>query len=351
MINSKPAGKRGTETQLLSYPAWGYQLESGNWRLNLSGFVWLTPVIFTRRQKMMIRMLGNVMKASPEEMLGDVFQGRVTPFMAEADKRRNITATIAGQGFSLRKKTRGNGHFRNWLIVPSELVEQAKATANGGSLIVPITLSVDGEEASDQVDARLLPNRGLSIVSDIDDTIKHSGVGDRRELLNNTFIRDFRCVEGMAETYQTWEKSGAEFHYVSSSPWQLFEPLLELQRDFDLPIGTMHLRNFRLRDQLLKKLIIRRQGKRLAIQRLLKCFPQRDFVLVGDSGEKDPEIYLKICKRNPGRIKGLFIRDLEHRPMEEDLFFAIKDEMGDSPCSRFSTGADLQKIGGEIFSD
>ena len=112
----------------------------------------------------------------------------------------------------------------------------------------------------------------------------------------------------------------------------------------------MHLRNFRLRDQLFKKLIIRRQGKRLAIQRLLKCYPQRDFVLVGDSGEKDPEIYLKICKRNPGRIKGLFIRDLEHRPMEDELFNAIRDEMGPHPCSRFTAGSDLLQLGSELFS-
>ena len=350
MINLKPVNKRETETQLMSYPAWGYQLASGNWRLNLSGVAWLSPVVFTRRQKMMIRMLGNVMKVSPEEMECDVFQNRITPFMAEAGKRRSITATIAGQGFSLRKKTRGNGHFRNWLIVPSELVEKAQSDADVANRSLPITLSLNGDEAIDQVNARLLPHHGLSIVSDIDDTVKDSAVGDRRELLNNTFIRKFRCVDGMAETYQSWAKTGAEFHYVSSSPWQLFEPLVELQRNFDLPVGTMHLRNFRLRDQLFKKLIIRRQGKRLAIQRLLKCYPQRDFVLVGDSGEKDPEIYLKICKRNPGRIKGLFIRDLEHRPMEDELFNAIRDEMGPHPCSRFSEGSDLLELGSELFS-
>jgi len=352
MINLKPGGKRGSQTQLQTYPAWGYQLESGNWRLNLSGFAWLSPVVFTRRQKMMIRMLGKVMKASPNEMECDVFRNRVTPFMAEADKRRRITATIGGQGFTLRKKTRGNGHFRNWLIVPSELVKRAQSDSAIGSQILPITLSVEGDEdhASDVVNARLLPHRGLSIVSDIDDTVKDSDVGDRRELLNNTFIREFRCVDGMPETFRTWADAGAEFHYVSSSPWQLFEPLVELQENFELPTGTMHLRNFRLRDQLFKKLKMRRQGKRLAIQTLLKCYPERDFVLVGDSGEKDPEIYLKICKRNPGRIKGLFIRDLEHRPMDDDLFRDIESAMGSNLCSRFKSGEDLRETGAELFA-
>ena len=111
----------------------------------------------------------------------------------------------------------------------------------------------------------------------------------------------------------------------------------------------MHLRNFRLRDQLFKKLIIRRQGKRLAIQRLLKCYPQRDFVLVGDSGEKDPEIYLKICKRNPGRIKGLFIRDLEHRPMDGELLQKVQLAMGKNICSTFTNGSELRDLGAELF--
>lgn len=344
MIKIKPGMKREQITELLGYPAWGYQLESGNWRINLSGVTWLSPVVFTRRQKMMIRMLGNVMKASPEQLECDVFQQRIAPFMAEADKRRRIIATIGGQGFALQKKTQGNGHFRNWLIVPSEIISKASAS------ILPIELSVDGEPASHSVNARLLSTRGLSVVSDIDDTVKESDVGDRRELLNNTFIREFRCVKGMAETYRNWSAGGAEFHYVSSSPWQLFEPLLQLQQNSDLPEGTMHLRNFRLRDQLFKKLSLRRQGKRVAIQSLLSCFPERDFVLVGDSGEKDPEIYLKICQRNPGRIKGLFIRDLDHRPMSDELFSAIESEIPGNKFARFRDGSDLKTLGAELFS-
>ena len=351
MINIKPVGRRESQTQLQSYPAWGYQLESGNWRLNLSGFAWLSPVVFTRRQKMMIRMLGNVMKASPEDMECEIFRDRVSPFMAEADKRRKITATIGGQEFALRKRTRGNGHFRNWLIVPSELVQRAQANAETASQILPITLSVDGddEHASDVVNARLLPHQGVSIVSDIDDTVKDSDVLDRRELLNNTFIREFRCVDGMPEAFRSWADAGAEFHYVSSSPWQLFEPLVELQENYELPVGTMHLRNFRLRDQLFKKLKMRRQGKQRAIQTLLKCYPDRKFILVGDSGEKDPEIYLKICKRNPGRIKGLFIRDLNSRPMDQDLFKAIEQAMEGNVFSRFTSGEDLQRCSAKLF--
>jgi phosphatidate phosphatase APP1 len=39
-------------------------------------------------------------------------------------------------------------------------------------------------------------------------------------------------------------------------------------------------------------------------------FPKRRFILVGDSGEKDPEIYGALARSQPGRIVGIFIRDV-----------------------------------------
>jgi len=162
----------------------------------------------------------------------------------------------------------------------------------------------------------LYPRRGLSIVSDIDDTIKDSQVGDRKELLANTFLRKFRSIEGMADLYSDWAGQGAAFHYVSSSPWQLLEALKSFSDEDGFPNGSMHLRNFRLRDQLLRKLVLRRNGKIIAIRNLLQALPERDFVLIGDSGEKDPKIYRKICKQYPGRVKAVFIRDLDHRRFE-----------------------------------
>ena len=41
------------------------------------------------------------------------------------------------------------------------------------------------------------------------------------QILSNTLLKEFQVVEGMQDLYQEWEKQGAAFHYVSSSPWQL----------------------------------------------------------------------------------------------------------------------------------
>lgn len=341
------------KSNLSTYPAWGYQHESGDWRLHVSGVSWLSPVEFNRRQRMLIRVVGNMMKASQEELDSDIFLERVSPFLAEGDHKRLICVTIGGREFVLKRRTRRNGHFRNWISVPRRLIESTSVDhPEQAGRLLPFSAWVEGEpETRLETQARLLSPTGVSVVSDIDDTIKLSEVEDKSTLLRNTFLNDYRCVEQMASLYQQWSDMGACFHYVSSSPWQLYGPLMDMKRENLLPFGTMHLRNFRIRDQLLKKFIIRRQGKRLAIRKLMKCYPERDFVLIGDSGEKDPEIYLKVTKRGKGRIKGLFIRELPHRPMDVEIYAKIRKALGGSPLIRFRDGNDLQQKAGGLITE
>jgi phosphatidate phosphatase APP1 len=135
--------------------------------------------------------------------------------------------------------------------------------------------------------------------------------------LVNTFLNEYRSVEGMAELYRFWAEQGADFHYVSSSPWQLFQPLYQLCQTAGFPPGSFHLRSFRLRDHMLRRLLrIRRRGKTAVIATIVELFPQRRFVLVGDSGEKDPEIYGDIARCFPDRVSSILIRDLPPRRLD-----------------------------------
>ena len=162
-------------------------------------------------------------------------------------------------------------------------------------------------------------------------------------------MRKFRSIDGIVELYQQWADQGAGFHYVSSSPWQLFQSLQDLHTVHGFPVGTVHLRNFRLRDQLLKRVIVRRQGKAVAIARLLKRMPGREMVLVGDSGEKDPKIYRKICRKFPGRIRAVFIRDLEHRPFDDERLKKLQSSVGDGICAKFKTAQELERLSAKLF--
>jgi hypothetical protein len=50
------------------------------------------------------------------------------------------------------------------------------------------------------------------------------------------------------------------------------------------------------------------------IEPLVTRFPRRRFVLVGDSGERDPEIYGTLARRYPGQIARVLIRDVTGEP-------------------------------------
>ena len=152
----------------------------------------------------------------------------------------------------------------------------------------------------------------MSVISDIDDTIKVSEVLDKSALLKNTFCRSFKPVEGMAGVYRSWERSRlARFHYVTASPWQLYVPLSDFTCSNGFPAGTWHMKEFRVKDRSALELFASPERyKPGVIESLLRKFPKRQFVLVGDSGEKDPEIYGELARKYPAQIQRIFIRDV-----------------------------------------
>ncbi|KAG0051812.1 hypothetical protein BGZ83_003288 [Gryganskiella cystojenkinii] len=135
----------------------------------------------------------------------------------------------------------------------------------------------------------LIDPSGISVISDIDDTIKETNIAaGARIILRNTFLKDMQDVPGMAHVYKQWWKQGASIHYVSNSPWQLIPSLLEFFHSYKFPPGSAHLR---LHDSVLKTYFMTPgENKRRAIQEILTDFPERKFILVGDSGEIDMEI-------------------------------------------------------------
>ena len=159
--------------------------------------------------------------------------------------------------------------------------------------------------------ALIVPAEGLSIISDIDDTIKRTQVRDRREMLLNTFARRFEAAPGMAAYYRALSQApGTRFHYLSASPMQLYPALADFVRDAGFPTGSMHLRESTTWRTLIPGDDDSRAHKLGVIGRLLAEFPQRRFVLVGDSGEADPEIYAQTFRSHPRRIDSIVIRDV-----------------------------------------
>jgi len=152
---------------------------------------------------------------------------------------------------------------------------------------------------------------GVSIISDIDDTIKHTAmVSGARESFRNAFIRDLEDlkIEGVREWYNRLAKMGVYFHYVSNTPWQLYPMVAKFLLQAGLPPGSVHLKLYSGMLQGIFEPVAER--KKSTMDRLASDFPDRKFVLIGDSGEADLEVYTDFVIENPGRVLGVFIRDV-----------------------------------------
>ena len=166
-----------------------------------------------------------------------------------------------------------------------------------------------------------LAPEGLSVISDIDDTIKVSDVGDRRQMLLNTFVHEFAAVPGMAAQYQQLARqSGARFHYVSSSPIQLYTPLAQFLDDQGFPRGSVHLRESTSYTNVIPRKGASRKHKHQAIGQLFSDFPDRRFLLIGDSGESDPEIYGDIAREHRDQVVGIRIRKVGDQGLESERY-------------------------------
>ncbi|KAL5359944.1 hypothetical protein BJX96DRAFT_149406 [Aspergillus floccosus] len=192
------------------------------------------------------------------------------------------------------------------------------------------------EDLSAVKEVEVIEPSGVSLISDIDDTVKHSAIANgAKEIFRNTFVRELSelTVDGVADWYNKLAKMGVDIHYVSNAPWQLY-PLLERYfKLVGLPPGSVHLKSYSgMLQGIFEPTSERKRG---SLEQILRDFPERKFILVGDSGEADLEVYTDIVLTNPGRILGVFIRDITTTDRKQ--FFAKSvDHLETNPRTRSS---------------
>lgn len=177
--------------------------------------------------------------------------------------------------------------------------------------------------------AMMIPdqNAQYGIISDIDDTILHTGVASvlKWRLVVNTVFKNFdkrKATEGTASFYQklqqgTTKRAINPFFYVSNSPWNLYDYLSAFFKKNNFPKGPILLRDFRTPFDKTPKPTI--PHKRNEILSILDLYPNLNFILIGDSGEKDADIYTTIANQYPGRILAIYLRNVNHRKKEKRI--------------------------------
>lgn len=158
----------------------------------------------------------------------------------------------------------------------------------------------------------------FGVVSDVDDTIMHTGATNlfrhtQTVLLNNAHTREL--MSGTSEFYNalhqgTSGNANNPFFYVSSSPWNIYDLIADFINIHELPKGPVLLKDFGLREDRWFK-SGHESYKTDRIETILRTYPDLKLVLIGDSGQKDVYAYLKIAKAYPERILAVYIRDLK----------------------------------------
>lgn len=171
------------------------------------------------------------------------------------------------------------------------------------------------------------------VISDIDDTILQSSATNYLQAARLLFLHNARTrlpFKGAAALYRAFQagadgEAGNPLFYVSSSPRNIFLLLTEFLEFHDFPLGPLFLKDYGLeRDQLFTS---GHAAHKLAqIEAVLETYPDLPFVLVGDSGQKDPEIYAEVAARYPGRIRAIYVRDVTDPERDREVH-AIAEEV------------------------
>ena len=256
-----------------------------------------------------LRIIGKLPGIEADDLQRPVFRKRLRRFLVDNERGKQLSVRLGGKEHLLQPSEK-NGHFRgSFRISAAELKTLAETSELKGGWLRYEAVTRKGDARRFVGSVQVVEPEGVSVISDLDDTIKVSEVTDKKALIRRTFLEQFQPVTGMADLYRRWEADGAAFHYVSSSPWQLYAPLDAMCRDAGFPRGSFHLKSFRVKDSSFLDLFASPEATKPAvIEPILAAFPKRRFIFVGDSGEKDPEVYGAIARKHPGQVVRILIR-------------------------------------------
>ncbi|CAF0718830.1 unnamed protein product [Adineta ricciae] len=317
--------------EMMLFPNVGFQRKEGDWRLNLHGWRFQTSKknkFLGESSSAMAQRIARLVASTEQAVYyNDTFQrDRLKPFMVQDETHEKIHIMI-GTKHNYTTKTDGEGQFRTSFIIPNEDVQELKRASKNNQIVTYKAIGDNADLWEGKI--HLLERNGLSVISDIDDTIKISEVLDKVRLVANTFIHGFRVVEGMPEVYRGWQnRYNCSFHYLSAMPDQLYTITKDFIDDHKFPDGTFHMRHFRWASTSIYNFVHSVDTKMHKINHLRYFVfnSLRQLVLVGDSGERDPEIYGNVARMYPKRVRRIFIRAVKNEKDDDDRFLkAFKD--------------------------
>lgn len=243
-----------------------------------------------------------------------------------------VRAYWDGQEF--RAETDDEGYFR--FEIPTE--SKLPADREWHEVSLNLTAFPEADPATAKVLVPLVEAQ-FGVISDIDDTITFSSATNYLRMAKIVFLGTAYSrlpFKGVAAFYRGLEKGTFgrpvnPFFYVSSSPWNLYDVLRDLFEYRSIPAGPLLLQDYGI--DVTKIINESHHAHKLrSIRDVFDKYPRLRFILIGDSGQADPEIYREVVRLYPGRVLAVYIRDVSHPPERDEAIRKLAAEIEPASC-------------------
>jgi phosphatidate phosphatase APP1 len=251
----------------------------------------------------------------------------------DSDPAPFASLSIEYEDTSSAIKADDEGFFSDWIETPASGSPDDEWVAYDASLIAPRPPGTDPVKASGEV---LVPpaSARLCIISDIDDTVIQSRVSNFLQAAKTVMLGNARTrlpFPGVSAFYEALRNgaSGNEKNpvfYVSSSPWNIYDVITEFMDIQKMPKGPLLLRDWDIGFSALSS-ARHFEHKGVAISNIMRLYPDLKFILIGDSSQRDPEIYQQTVKDFPRRVAAIYIRNVSHDAARSAAIARLADEV------------------------
>ncbi|HET7692981.1 MAG TPA: phosphatase domain-containing protein [Gemmatimonadota bacterium] len=234
------------------------------------------------------------------------------------------------QGSETEAVANGEGHIHTWLIPDVRLAPDRVWHPISFEVVSPPPAGPGRGETAVLVPS---PAARFGVVSDIDDTVIQTDVARLLSMVADVAFGSAHTrapFPGVAAFFRALHAGTGSapnpVFYVSNGPWNLydvFEHFLELR---GIPPGPVELRDWRAPWHELRR-VGRYEHKLESIRRIFRTLPDLPFILIGDSGEDDPEIYRDLVQEYPARVPAVYIRDVSRHPLRRAEIIRLAEEV------------------------
>jgi phosphatidate phosphatase APP1 len=293
------------------YPTYIYRQADGRWAMPVMGRVHeITPdSALAHNLNKMINLAVLLPGAAPNAL---ALKQHLEPFLIQGRSGKEVPVEFESKKMNVGTSD-ADGYLKGDVVLPV-----SPPQAPSASWVAYHTPECKDDARTFEGNAVMIGETGLSVVADLDALAESQDTNsDHSQTL--PLLEPFKVNRSWVRLYDHWQKKGAVFHYLSTSPWQLFHDRSQALALAGLPRGVLQMKTVPLHSlgdsleevvtNLAPLFAAHAAYNQAAVESLMVRFPHRQFILIGDAKNGDAEAYAALARQHPGQVDGIWIRD------------------------------------------